>query len=145
MKAGHSAAFGEREPLATVLFVSEPDRGLCRMMEALEKAGYRVVSAAPEDALTLARAEQPDVVIVDGSGDPVEPWLEVVRRLRSEWSAGVPYLCAFSIKAASAEVLQVWEAGADAYLCKPYTPAELLVWLKRTLSGDAGSEACIRV
>jgi PAS domain S-box-containing protein len=92
----------------------------------LRGAGHRVVLAPDgESALQLARAKLPDLVVSDvmmpGIGG-----LELVAALRRDSrTVGVPVLL-LSARAGQEASIEGLEAGADDYLLKPFTSADLL-------------------
>ena len=91
----------------------------------LAKAGYRVSTAANgPDALRAAREERPDLVILDlmlpgASGYDV---LEELRRLDETREVGVILLTS---RRDEADRIRGLSLGADDYLTKPFSPAEL--------------------
>lgn len=56
--------------------------------------------------------------------------IEFIRRLRSELGVAAPVLVV-STECAEANKAAAYGAGADDYLCKPWTPEELAAALKR--------------
>ena len=59
-------ATSEREPEAKVLVVEDDDANREAMVEILARAGYRVLAAATgAEAVELARAHEPDLVVLD--------------------------------------------------------------------------------
>lgn len=106
----------------------------------LAKAGYRVSTAANgPDALRAAREERPDLVILDlmlpgASGYDV---LEELRRLDETREVGVILLTS---RREEADRIRGLSLGADDYLTKPFSPAELalrVAALLRRLSAPA--------
>lgn len=93
---------------------------------ALESKGY-AIREAENGALGLQAAvfHQPDVVILD-LGLPDMDGAEVLRRLR-EWSR-VPVLI-LSVRDQEGSKLAAFDAGADDYVTKPFSTAELLARL----------------
>lgn len=106
----------------------------------LAKAGYRVSTAANgPDALRAAREERPDVVVLDlmlpgASGYEV---LQELRRLDETRQVGVILLTS---RREEADRIRGLSLGADDYLTKPFSPAELALRvgaLLRRLSAPA--------
>ncbi len=106
----------------------------------LAKAGYRVSTAANgPDALRAAREERPDVVVLDlmlpgASGYEV---LQELRRLEETRQVGVILLTS---RREEADRIRGLSLGADDYLTKPFSPAELALRvgaLLRRLSAPA--------
>jgi len=104
----------------------------------LEREGYTVTVAADgEAALAAARADRPDLVILDLML-PVMDGLEVCRLLRRESSAPILMLTA---KAGEVDKVVGLELGADDYVTKPFGMRELIArvraLLRRHESGPA--------
>lgn len=99
-------------------------RRLLRM--ALEAKGY-IVREADKGQLGLQEAvfHKPDVILLD-LGLPDMDGVEVLKRLR-EWSS-VPVLI-LSVRDQESVKLAAFEAGADDYVCKPFSTAELMARL----------------
>jgi two-component system KDP operon response regulator KdpE len=84
---------------------------------------YIVVTATTgAEALTAAKTEHPDLVILD-LGLPDLDGVEVIRRLRA-WTK-VPVIV-LSGRADSQDKVQALDAGADDYVTKPFSVDELL-------------------
>ncbi|WP_436530897.1 SpoIIE family protein phosphatase [Actinoplanes sp. HUAS TT8] len=92
----------------------------------LRSAGHRVTTAADgREALDAVRAEAPDLVVSDVMM-PRMTGLELVAALRGDTrTAGVPVLL-LSARAGEEASIEGLEAGADDYLFKPFSAAELL-------------------
>lgn len=116
-------------------------RRLLRM--ALESKGY-AVREAEKGQLGLQDAvfHKPDVILLD-LGLPDMDGVEVLKRLR-EWSS-VPVLI-LSVRDQEAVKLAAFDAGADDYVTKPFSTAELLARLaaiqRRQGANDAVSLQC---
>lgn len=74
-----------------------------------------------EEALDLAAAARPDLVILD-LALPDKPGLFVCRELR-QWSSAP--IIVLSARHAESEKVSLLDAGADDYMTKPFSPAEL--------------------
>lgn len=100
----------------------DPDiRTLVRLR--LERSGYTVVSAADgAEALDLALASNPDVAILDVSM-PSLTGFEVARALRDR-RVTFPVIL-LTARAMESDVRQGGDAGAAAYITKPFSPQEL--------------------
>lgn len=99
-------------------------RRLLRM--ALESKGYTVKDAETgQIGLQDAVFHKPDVILLD-LGLPDMDGVEVLKRLR-EWS-GVPVLI-LSVRDQEAVKLAAFDAGADDYVSKPFSTAELMARL----------------
>ena len=99
-------------------------RRLLRM--ALESKGYTVRDAETGQlGLQDAVFHKPDVILLD-LGLPDMDGVEVLKRLR-EWSS-VPVLI-LSVRDQEAVKLAAFDAGADDYVSKPFSTAELMARL----------------
>lgn len=102
------------------------DEALIRMdlAELLAEEGYDVVGQASdgEEAMQVIQDLQPDVVMMDVQM-PRMDGLEAARRIASERLAAVVMLTAFSQREL---VEQARQAGAMAYLVKPFNRSDLV-------------------
>ena len=91
----------------------------------LARAGYRVSTAANgTEALKAAREERPDVVVLDLMLPGVSGWdvLQELRRLDETREVGVILLTS---RREEVDRIRGLSLGADDYLTKPFSPAEL--------------------
>jgi two-component system, OmpR family, KDP operon response regulator KdpE len=103
----------------------------------LRARGYEVdVVGTGSEALALARAQPPDLIVLD-LGLPDIEGTEVCRRVRSE--SAVP-IVVLSARGSEADKVSALDLGADDYVTKPFGPEELLarirVALRRVVSSD---------
>ena len=93
----------------------------------LEANGYRVLEAAKgQEGLAEAAQRSPDVIILD-LGLPDTDGLTVLKRLR-EWSRA-PVLV-LSVQEGDVDKVSALDNGADDYMTKPFSTAELLARLR---------------
>ncbi|MFD1718009.1 ANTAR domain-containing response regulator [Georgenia deserti] len=102
------------------------DETLIRLdiVESLTDAGFEVVGEAAngEQAISLAEELEPDVVVMDVKM-PVMDGITAAERIIGNRTCAVVMLTAFSQKEL---VERARDAGAMAYVVKPFTPADLL-------------------
>src|SRR5437763_1254537 len=110
-------------PLATRILVIDDEPAIRKLLRvSLESKGYNVIDAPPAaDGLREAAAVRPDIIILD-LGLPDMGGDEFIRRLR-EWST-VPIIV-LTVRDSEADKVAVLDAGADDYLTKPFSAAEL--------------------
>ena len=99
----------------------------------LERAGCDVVRAADgEEALRLAGERPPDVCVLDVMMPKLDG-LGVTRALRSSpETERVPVLL-LTARVSDEDVTRGFDAGADDYLRKPFSPQELASRIQRVL------------
>ncbi|WP_297004521.1 response regulator transcription factor [uncultured Corynebacterium sp.] len=107
------------------ILVVDDDRSVRdTLRQSLTFNGYDVVQAADGDeAQTLIRRENPDLVIMDGVLPKVDG-LEILRSLRGSGSEVLVLM--LSQKTEVADRVAGLDAGADDYLAKPFALEELL-------------------
>jgi two-component system KDP operon response regulator KdpE len=114
----------------TVLVIEDepPIRRLLRT--SLTAADYRIVEAADAAAgLSALATEKPDVVILD-LGLPDRSGLDVLTEIRKKSNVPVVVLSARHDERSKVEALDI---GADDYVAKPFSMAELMARLRAAL------------
>ena len=113
------------------ILVVDDDRKIVALVRAyLEREGYRVISAYDgREALQRARSDDPALIVLDLMLPEVDG-LEVMRILRAEGDVPVLMLTA---RSSLPERIIGLQRGADDYLPKPFSPAELVVRVKAVL------------
>src|SRR4028119_2285091 len=96
------------------------------ILELLDAEGFEVIGAENgRVGVDLARQEMPDLILCDVMMPGLDG-LGVLTALRQDSTlAAVPFIF-LTAKAAKADLRQGMELGADDYLTKPFTRAELL-------------------
>jgi two-component system response regulator VicR len=115
---------------AKILIVDDEPAIIDMLSYNLKRANYEVVVAWDgEQALSLARKEQPDLIILDLMLPRLDG-LEVCRALRRERDVLI-----IMLTARDAEVDRVvgLELGADDYVVKPFSVRELMARVKNVL------------
>jgi CheY-like chemotaxis protein len=110
------------------ILIAEDDRFLRRAAETtLTRAGFAVTTAVDgEEALRLAAAEPPDLILLDLIMPKLQGF-EVLRRLKGlPGTRDIPVIV-LSALGQEADVAQAVEAGAADYFVKPSLPLKDLV------------------
>jgi len=130
----------------TILVVDDEPKIVKLVRDYLERAGFGVrVAADGKSALSLARTEKPDMVILD-LGLPQMDGLDVTRDLRK--LSNVPIIMLTGRSEESDKLIGL-ELGADDYITKPFSPKELVARVRvlfrrmENISGD--SQEILRV
>lgn len=118
-----------------ILVVDDEPKIVRLARDYLEKNGFRVTTAADgQSALTVARREKPDLIILDLML-PILDGREVCKVLRRE--SDVPIIM---LTALAEEVDQVTglEIGADDYITKPFSPRAMIARVRALLRRTRG-------
>jgi two-component system, OmpR family, KDP operon response regulator KdpE len=116
--------------MSRVLCVDDEPQLLRTLGANLRARNYEVdLATSGEQALEMAAASRPDVVILD-LGLPGINGLEVIRRLR-HWTE-VP-IVVLSARQGEFDKIAALDAGADDYLSKPFGIGELLARVRAAL------------
>ena len=114
----------------TALVVDDERHVVELISTALTSDGFAVTIALDGPAaLRRARASRPDVVVLD-IGLPGLDGLEVCRALRKEAPLPIVFVTA---RAGEVDRIVGLELGADDYICKPFSPRELVARVRAVL------------
>jgi two-component system cell cycle response regulator DivK len=115
----------------TVLYVEDNEFNRKIVRQLLSRTTYRLVEARDGEAgVAMAVQEPPDLVLMDVQL-PKLSGLEATRAIRGDpRTAHVPIIVVTSF-ALSGDDVKAMEAGASAYLAKPYSPRELMALIRK--------------
>jgi DNA-binding response OmpR family regulator len=116
------------------ILVVDDDAKIVRLVRTyLERDGFTVVTAADGPAaLDAIEAHQPALVVLD----LMLPELDgraVIRAVRRDEEAGATPILVLSARGSTIDRIAGLEVGADDYLPKPFSPAELVVRVRAIL------------
>ena len=109
-----------------VVLVADDDPDILALVRfRLERDGYEVLSAPDgETALDLALARTPDLAVLDVMMPRLDGY-EVTRRLREHGpTTGIPIIL-LTARVQEPDLERGFEAGADDYVTKPFSPQAL--------------------
>ncbi len=113
-----------------VLIVEDEVKIARLVRDYLHQAGFDVLEATDgPSALTMARAEKPDMIVLD-LGLPGMDGLDVTRQLRRTSSVPIIMLTA---RTEESDRIVGLELGADDYVDKPFSPKELVARIRAVL------------
>lgn len=114
-----------------VILVVEDDKPIRKLITTtMETQGYRYyVAETGEAAILEAASMQPDVMILD-LGLPDMDGVDIIKKVRA-WS-NMPIIVV-SARSEDRDKIDALDAGADDYLTKPFSVAELLARLRVSL------------
>jgi two-component system cell cycle response regulator DivK len=117
----------------TILYVEDNEMNRKIVRDLLKRTTYRLIEAHDGEAgVTMALEERPDLILMDIQLPKISG-IEATRRLRAEVAtANTPILVITSF-ALSGDEQKATDAGATAYLAKPYSPFILLGMIRKLL------------
>ena len=115
----------------TVLYVEDNEFNRKIVRQLLTATTYRLLEAADgEEGVTMAFDARPDLVLMDIQL-PKLSGLDATRKIRQDpRTAHVPIIVVTSF-ALSGDDQKALEAGASAYLAKPYSPRQMLELIRK--------------
>ena len=115
----------------TILYVEDNEFNLKMVRQLLARTSYRLLEATDgEMGVATALKEVPDLILMDIQL-PKLSGLDATRRLRADpKTAHIPIITITSF-ALSGDDQRAEDAGASAYLAKPYSPRELLAMIRK--------------
>ena len=115
-----------------------PIRLLCRVN--LEAEGMNVLEAADgPSGLDLARAEQPDIVLLDVMMPRLDGWRVAEELLEDERTSGIPIIF-LTARAEFRDRARGLDIGGVDYITKPFNPLELAPLVQRLLDRIGAGE-----
>jgi DNA-binding response OmpR family regulator len=120
------------EPL--VLVADDDEDILLLVTTRLKRDGFEIVQASNGDqALAVARERRPALAVLD-IGMPGLDGVEVLEQIRADHELRAMKVLLLTAKAQESDVRRGFDAGADAYVKKPFSPADLSARVRELLS-----------
>jgi DNA-binding response OmpR family regulator len=121
----------------TVVLVADDDDDILLLVTTrLRRDGFDVIQARDGDeALDLALEKRPAIAVLD-IGMPGLDGIEVVRALRADEATKSIRVILLTAKAQESDVRRGFDAGADAYVKKPFSPSDLSARVKELAEPD---------
>ena len=118
---------------ATILIVDDEPAQLELLRYNLEKAGFTTVHADNgRAALDLVEETDPDLVVLDWMM-PEASGIDVCRELRARAATRLLPIIMVSARGEEGDRTLGLDSGADDYICKPFSPSELVARVKALL------------
>ena len=135
---GHSGTGAP--PRGRVLVVEDEYFVALDAENALDSAGFEVVgvAATAEEAVEIARAERPDLVLMDIRLAGVRDGIDAAAEIRSD--LGIPSLFATAHSDAATRARGEGAAAPVGWLTKPYAPIELTAAVAAALAKLRGQD-----
>ena len=120
---------------APLVLVADDDEDILLLVTTrLRRDGFEVVSASSGDqALAVARERRPALAVLD-IGMPGLDGLEVLEQIRADDELRGMLVLLLTAKAQESDVRRGYESGADGYVKKPFSPAELSTQVRTLLA-----------
>jgi formate hydrogenlyase transcriptional activator len=146
---GQTGVYGH--DVATILIVDDDPLNVELLEQELDAAGYRTCAATSgEEALRVAAARQPDLILLDVMMGGLDGY-ETCRRLKAaDTTRAIPVIFLTAL-AETFEKVRAFGTGAVDYVTKPFETEELLarvgvhVALRREIAAHRRSKATIRL
>lgn len=120
--------------MSRILIVEDNEMNRDMLSRRLVRRGYDTVIATDgEMAIDIARAEMPDLILMDMSLPVVDGW-EATRRLKADSSLRHIPVIALTAHAMASDREKALEVGCDEYETKPIDLPLLLVKIETLLS-----------
>ena len=117
----------------TILYVEDNEANRKIVRRLLKQTSYTLIEAYDgEEGVAKALATRPDLILMDVQLPKISG-LEATRRLRAEAATADTPIIAITSFALSGDDHKAKEAGATAYLAKPFSPRELLALIRNTV------------
>ena len=117
----------------TILYVEDNEMNRQIVRDLLEATSYKLVEAHDGEAgVAMALEKRPDLILMDIQL-PKMSGLDATRELRSQAATAATPIIAITSFALSGDDQKAKEAGATAYLAKPYSPRDLLALIRKIL------------
>lgn len=116
------------------ILVVEDDTAISTLLKYnLEQEGFSVdLSTDGEDALLRVKERKPDIILLDWML-PLLPGIEVCRQLRRQPEYKSVPIIMLTAKGEETDKLRGLNSGADDYITKPFSPAELMARIRAVL------------
>jgi len=117
----------------TILYVEDNEMNRKIVRDLLKRTTYQVIEAYDGEAgVAVALEKRPDLILMDIQLPKISG-MEAMRRLRADAATANTPIIAITSFALSGDEQKAKEAGATAYLAKPYSPFDLLNLIRKLL------------
>jgi DNA-binding response OmpR family regulator len=121
--------------VGSLILVADDDEDILLLVTTrLRRDGFEIVQASNgKQALELARERRPALAVLD-IGMPGLDGVQVLEQIRGDDDLRAMRVLLLTAKAQESDVRRGYDAGADAYVKKPFSPAELSTRVRELLS-----------
>ncbi len=119
--------------MKTILYVEDNELNRKIVRDLLKRTQYQLVEAHDGEAgVAMALEKHPDLILMDIQLPKISG-MEATRRLRADAATAKTPIIAITSFALSGDDQKAKDAGATAYLAKPYSPFDLLTLIRKLL------------
>ena len=116
-----------------ILVIEDHEENRRLLRDLLTSFGYELIEAVTgEDGVIAAENERPDLVLMDIQLPGIDGY-ETTRRIKAKQALNHIPVIAVTSYALSGDDVKAFAAGCDAYVTKPFDPAELLEKIREHL------------
>lgn len=124
--------------MAKILLVEDNEMNRDMLARRLSRKGYQVAVAVDgEEGVAMARADVPDVILMDMSLPVLDGW-EATRQLKADARTKATPVIALTAHAMAGDKERAFEAGCDDYDTKPIDLPGLLMKIEALIAKEPG-------
>ena len=117
----------------TILYVEDNEPNRIMVRDLLKRTTYNLIEAYDGEAgVAMALERLPDMILMDIQLPKISG-LEAIRRLRAEPGTAATPIIAITSFALNGDDKKAKDAGATAYITKPYNPYDLLKLIRKLI------------
>ncbi len=118
-------------PLTSILIIDD-SKFLCAVLrDTLEKSGYKATTVNTViDAVKYLKVESPDLILLDINLPGTVQGNEACKMLKNSPKCKAVPIVLMSGASEEEMARKQQECGADSFICKPFTPPQILEWLR---------------
>ena len=117
----------------TILYVEDNEMNRQIVRDLLKRTTYTLIEAFDGEAgVAMALEHRPDLILMDIQLPKISG-MEATRRLRGDPATANTPIVTITSFALSGDEQKAKEAGATAYLAKPYSPRDLMALIRKIL------------
>ena len=119
--------------MKTILYVEDNEMNRKIVRDLLKRTKYQLVEAVDgEEGVARALELRPDLILMDIQLPKISG-IDAMKRIRADAATTDTPIIAITSFALSGDEQKAKEAGATAYMAKPYSPRDLMALIRKVL------------